>query len=111
MNSPALRNIIPFFDRVHQLIVVVADGWDNTNAILRLYSWQGSKWVLDQGPWHTVLGKNGLAWGRGLYPAANLQPEKTEGDLRAPAGIFSLGKAFGYASEAPFSWPYIPLKN
>ena len=43
-----------------------------------------------------VVGRNGLAWGRGVrtdLPAG--EPQKREGDGRAPAGIFKLGPAFG----------------
>jgi D-alanyl-D-alanine dipeptidase len=44
-----------------------------------------------------VLGKSGLGWGRGLTaPVAN-GPTKQEGDGRSPAGVFTLGTAFGYA--------------
>lgn len=41
-----------------------------------------------------TLGKAGLAWGRGLHPAAQHPEGKQEGDGRAPAGIFKLGLCF-----------------
>lgn len=36
---------------------------------------------------------------------------KKEGDLTAPAGIYKVGKSYGYAERAPegSSWPYQPL--
>jgi zinc D-Ala-D-Ala dipeptidase len=52
-----------------------------------------------------VVGRNGLAWGIGVVPTDDAQvrsesaPVKREGDGRAPAGIFALSTAFGYASE------------
>lgn len=44
-----------------------------------------------------TLGRNGLAWGRGLHPEQE-GPEKVEGDGRAPAGVFAVTAIF--ASEA-----------
>lgn len=46
------------------------------------------------------MGKSGLAWGYGIHP--NIQskaPVKREGDKRAPAGIFKIGGAYGYAGQ------------
>lgn len=54
-----------------------------------------------------MLGKKGLAWGRGKHLLSE-GPQKTEGDLKSPAGIFSLGPVFGssshrkYACKMPF---------
>jgi L,D-peptidoglycan transpeptidase YkuD (ErfK/YbiS/YcfS/YnhG family) len=54
-------------------------------------------WVQSAGPWSGRLGKNGLAWGLGLHPVPTGGSAKREGDLRAPAGVFALGGAYGYA--------------
>jgi D-alanyl-D-alanine dipeptidase len=51
-----------------------------------------------------------MAWGKGLVavePAAD--PVKREGDGKAPAGLFTLGTAFGYAPTASSQWPYRTL--
>jgi D-alanyl-D-alanine dipeptidase len=52
-----------------------------------------------------------MAWGRGLHgDAIGEGPVKQEGDGRAPAGVFSLSSAFGYAppeQAADVKLPYI----
>lgn len=48
--------------------------------------------------WKGRLGRNGLAWGYGIHPPVRSSaPLKKEGDGRAPAGIFKIGGAYGYA--------------
>ncbi len=83
-----------------QLVVGVAEHWDDSHVVL-------SKWVrLEDGSWEQEgqavpgrLGRHGLAWGRGLHPAGLPGPVKEEGDGRAPAGVFRLGAAYGYAED------------
>jgi D-alanyl-D-alanine dipeptidase len=50
-----------------------------------------------------VVGKNGTAWDP-LMDAVEPGPRKAEGDGRSPAGVFSLGSAFGFAASAQASW-------
>jgi D-alanyl-D-alanine dipeptidase len=59
-----------------------------------------------------MLGENGLAWGIGLHPTNVATSCKKEGDRRSPAGIFSLGSAFGFAACSAMSHlriDYLPL--
>jgi D-alanyl-D-alanine dipeptidase len=58
-----------------------------------------NKWVL-QFSNAVVLGSKGLALGDGLIKLDAGGPVKHEGDKRSPAGIFSIGTAFGYAPQA-----------
>lgn len=62
-----------------------------------------------------VIGRNGLAWGRGLNPIDSLKLSiKVEGDGKSPAGVFKLSKAFGYAPEEEMGGlkvPYIHISE
>ncbi|MHB8771010.1 MAG: L,D-transpeptidase family protein [Syntrophales bacterium] len=83
-----------------QLVVVTTEEWTATNALLRRYERQDpeSAWIPAGDPIPAVVGRNGLAWGRGVHPETpSGDPEKREGDGKAPAGMFGLGLAFGYA--------------
>jgi len=87
-----------------QLIVVVTSGWDDVQATLYAYEKQHGRWVL-QFSHAAVVGAKGLGAGDGIVPVPMPgAPVKKEGDLKAPAGIFSIGAAFGYApgNDAPF---------
>src|SRR3546814_17273004 len=43
-------------------------------------------------------------------PAQTGGPAKREGDGRAPAGVFAIGEAFGYAAQAQTALPYAPMQ-
>ncbi len=82
-----------------QLLVARAASWDASNGDLRRFERDrdGEPWrAVDAAPMPVVFGVNGLAWGRGLHPV--VKGGKLEGDGRAPAGVFALGSAFGYAN-------------
>lgn len=83
-----------------QLIVGTAANWDSSYVKLSFYERQpGGPWTPTGFNWTGRLGKNGLVWGRGLHPVPTGAKMKTEGDRRAPAGVFDLGGAWGYASS------------
>jgi L,D-peptidoglycan transpeptidase YkuD (ErfK/YbiS/YcfS/YnhG family) len=97
-----------------QAIVVTATGWSSAQASL-----QGYERSHPDRPWRAVgkkipaaIGRHGLAWGTGLHPSASPKdPVKREGDGRAPAGIFRLGMAFGYADLKAMSWVRLPYRQ
>ena len=88
-----------------QMILVVAPDWDSSKASLRRFSRQDGRWQADSTKLQVVIGKSGSAWGLGLH---SLQPgqQKREGDGRAPAGIFAIGPAFGYAKSLSTALQY-----
>ncbi len=80
-----------------QLLLVKTENWQAVNGVLQRYERRDahSDWRRVGVPIAVVVGRNGLAWGRGLEANPSSGPMKTEGDGKAPAGIFRLGTAFG----------------
>jgi L,D-peptidoglycan transpeptidase YkuD (ErfK/YbiS/YcfS/YnhG family) len=101
--------------RSRQCLVVVAPAWNSKTALLRAFERTSpdSDWKMRGDAIPVVLGKNGLGWGRGVIAAeTGGGPRKVEGDNRAPAGIFRLGPAFGYAPARHTRWiklGYVPV--
>jgi L,D-peptidoglycan transpeptidase YkuD (ErfK/YbiS/YcfS/YnhG family) len=101
--------------RSRQCLVVVAPAWNSKTALLRACERTSpdSDWKMRGDAIPVVLGKNGLGWGRGVIAAeTGGGPRKVEGDNRAPAGIFRLGPAFGYAPARHAGWiklRYVPV--
>jgi L,D-peptidoglycan transpeptidase YkuD (ErfK/YbiS/YcfS/YnhG family) len=86
-----------------QVIMVTSDGWDTRLGVMRLYEKTEGVWQpMKDAEFHVDIGKKGLGWGRGIFPAdGKAGPHKTEGDGKAPAGVFELGDVFGYEAQAP----------
>lgn len=90
-----------------QALVVVSPSWEAIQGQLYRFVRVNRSWTAVGSPYPVVLGRTGLAWGRGLHSVPkDGQPPKKEGDGKAPAGIFSLGQAYGYTTQALGSWPY-----
>ncbi len=97
-----------------QALVVRASGWEATAGTLRLFARRDgrSPWRPEAGEIPIVLGRSGLAWGRGIHPPTEAeQPVKREGDGKAPAGIFRLRQAFGYAPPGDAPWIRLPYRQ
>ncbi|RYD79704.1 MAG: D-alanyl-D-alanine dipeptidase, partial [Sphingobacteriales bacterium] len=94
-----------------QYILVTAPGWDSVKAELKLFSRETiyGNWQQDGETIDVVVGKNGLAWGRGLHKIpVEAENIKIEGDNKAPIGVFRIGCSFGThkTSQNP-NWPHI----
>ncbi len=98
-----------------QLLVVTTSDWTAVEGKLQRYerSSPHDKWKPVGGPVTVVVGKNGLGWGAGVVADGRQSgdPIKKEGDGKAPAGVFRLSAAFGYAPNPQSGWtmPYVPL--
>lgn len=104
------------FPRATEMVVVTTAGWNAVEGRLQRYqrAASGKKWTPVGDSFAVVVGKSGLAWGSGMVavgPADPADPIKKEGDGRAPAGVFHLSTAFGYASQEQSGWkmPYVSL--
>lgn len=82
-----------------QAIVGIAPDWNSSKVTLHFYHRGPQGWQRVGGEIPGRLGKNGLAWGLGLHPVPAGVALKKEGDSRAPAGVFSIGGAWGYAPD------------
>lgn len=105
---PAGQALANPLDASRQLALVLADSWESRRGEMRLYErTPGGPWKQLGGPVAVELGKNGLGWGLGLHGEPGDGPVKREGDGKAPAGIFKISGAFGYAPARKLKIPYM----
>lgn len=80
-----------------QLVIVVAVSDTSTAAVLTAYDHTSSGWEAAFSV-PAVVGRTGLAWGRGLHDDRDRDPAlpvKREGDGKSPAGAFAILNALG----------------
>ena len=100
ISIPQSRYSSPLPEDSDQLILVLTDSASATTGNLYRYEKRNksSNWQLIKEKIPIVLGRNGMAWGRGLNPIDTSKLDlKIEGDGKSPAGVFRLSAAFGYA--------------
>jgi D-alanyl-D-alanine dipeptidase len=95
------RAAVPELFTCEQLVTVTTKRWDDVNATVHVYkrtAGDGSPWQEVGNSFPAVIGQNGLAWGIGLHGSGKPgEPDKREGDKKAPAGVFRFGDVFGTA--------------
>lgn len=89
-----------------QMVLVITPDWESPVARLQAFERDNDRWLSVTKPFDVTVGKNGSAWGLGLHEAQTDGPMKVEGDGKAPAGIFAIGDAFGYAGSIDSRLPY-----
>lgn len=112
--SLALRSAIPELDDCRQLLVVTSRDWDAVAAQMRCFQRASGRsgWTEVWPPADAVLGRTGFAWGRGLHGTVKTGgPVKREGDGKAPAGVFRVVEAFGFASVEDAKIQRLPYRQ
>lgn len=85
-----------------RLALVSAEDMGSSTATITLYVREGrtAPWRQVGGPEQARLGENGLAWGPGFSSLARPgEARKRESDWRTPAGIYRIGRPFGFAAS------------
>ena len=96
------------WDNARQLVLVVTPDWDADAGTLQRFqrSDAAAPWQPVAAATDVAVGRKGSAWGIGLHAPQADGPQKQEGDGRSPAGVFTVGQAFGYAGQAQTGLPY-----
>jgi L,D-peptidoglycan transpeptidase YkuD (ErfK/YbiS/YcfS/YnhG family) len=88
-----------------RLVLVTADTMTTALATMRLYerASAGKPWRALEAPEPAMIGRTGMGWSLSFVRLAHRgEPIKTEGDKRAPAGFYRIGRSFGIlASSQP----------
>lgn len=94
-----------------QAILVTVPDWNATSGTLRTYERKHGAWREVGHAAPVVIGHAGAAWGIGLNPRQSDGPIKREGDGRSPAGVFAIGRAFGYAPDVATALDYTQMQS
>lgn len=98
------------WQQAQQLVLVITPDWNASGGRMQTFERDGQDWRAKEAPTAVTIGRSGAAWGRGLHPAQANGPQKREGDGKAPAGVFTLGEAFGYATRRDTGLAYAPMR-
>ncbi len=101
LGAAAADPVSPVPNDALQLVVIVTRGWEVTAATLLRFerAAPGGEWLPVGIAKRGVVGRNGMAWGRGLQREGMEGDEKYEGDGSTPAGVFRITWAFGSAPK------------
>lgn len=95
-----------------QLVVSVTASWNDSSATVFRFSRPDGHWRLVGKGVPAVVGERGLAWDPAVRERNPDDPVKREGDRKAPAGIFRLSSAMGFAPASPsgVTLPFRPIE-
>jgi len=101
--SPALAQSCPEpLASAKRLVLVTADSLTSTTATVERYERDAPRapWQVSGGPATALIGHKGVAWAYAFRAYARRgEPIKVEGDKRAPAGFYKIGRSFGFAAS------------
>jgi L,D-peptidoglycan transpeptidase YkuD (ErfK/YbiS/YcfS/YnhG family) len=93
-----------------QMLLVLTDDWNAVNGTVQRFERDAgaAAWRAVGPSIPVVVGRSGLAWGRGIASGPGAGPVKREGDGKSPAGVFRLSTSFGQTRDRPSGWrlPY-----
>ncbi len=98
--------------QTRQAVLVTTPTWTHSAALVRRFQRTGAdaEWQAVGQPAFARIGTNGWGRGRGLHAEVAFAglSSKREGDRKAPAGVFTLGTAFGPTASPPegVTWPW-----
>ena len=87
----------------HRLVLVVADTLSSSTGTLQRFTRAApdSPWHADGGPVSALIGRKGVAWAHAFRQFAKSgEPVKVDGDKRAPAGFYRIGRSFGFVPSS-----------
>jgi L,D-peptidoglycan transpeptidase YkuD (ErfK/YbiS/YcfS/YnhG family) len=88
--------------QARRLVLVTADTLTSTTATVQRFerAAPNAPWQADGGPITTLIGHKGVGWAHAFRSFARAgEPLKVEGDKRAPAGFYKIGRSFGFAAS------------
>jgi len=86
----------------HRLVLVTSDGMSTAAANMQRFerAAAGEPWRPVGAAESALIGYQGMAWARAFRALArNNEPIKVDGDKRVPAGIYRIGRSFGFAAS------------
>ena len=97
--APALAQSCPApLAAAHRLVLVTARDMASTDATVRRFvrASPQAPWKPDGGPVTALIGRNGMGWAHAFRSYAKEgEPMKVDGDKKAPAGFYRIGRPFG----------------
>src|SRR6202158_3592578 len=101
-------------DESEQIVVVTTPNWTSTKGTMQRFerATPTSEWNSLESAVPVVVGRTGIAWGVDFDDVSAEGPHKHEGDGKAPAGVFPLDTAFGFAARDSMrtaKLPYVQL--
>jgi D-alanyl-D-alanine dipeptidase len=97
---PALAQTCPApLADAHKLVLVTARDMASTSATVQRFNRANphAPWKADGGPVTAIIGHGGMGWANAFRSFAKEgEPVKVDGDKKAPAGFYRIGRPFGF---------------